>query len=162
VHKPLLWAWKETANYWNFWKSKGHNSVKHGLIVPKAKPDLDIFMINLYTKFYFKMCNQCKENERKRQIIGILQSPRGITLLKIARSYSKQNMTSIFLWYICIPHSISICTTSAKKMNGNCWWTGRLTDWQADSNKDYYSLITHYEFWIIFSKAKNLHRRTLG
>jgi hypothetical protein len=26
---------------------------------------------------------------------------------------------------ICIPNFISICATSAKKMNGNCWWTDR-------------------------------------
>jgi hypothetical protein len=55
----------ETANYWNFSKSKGHNSVQNGSIVPKIELDLDIFTINLYTKFHFNMCNQCEENERK-------------------------------------------------------------------------------------------------
>jgi hypothetical protein len=55
----------ETANYWNFSKSKGHNSGKNGSIVPKTELDLDILTINLYTKFHFNICNQCKENERK-------------------------------------------------------------------------------------------------
>jgi hypothetical protein len=55
----------ETTNYWYFSKSKGHNSVKNYSIVPKTKLDLDIFMINLYTKFHFSMCSQCKENERR-------------------------------------------------------------------------------------------------
>jgi hypothetical protein len=56
----------ETANYWNFSKSKGHNSVKNGSIVPKTELDLDILMMNLYTKFHFSMCNQYEENEQKR------------------------------------------------------------------------------------------------
>ena len=55
----------ETANYWNFSKSKGLNSDKNGSIVPKIELDLDILTINLYTKFQFKMCNQCEEKERK-------------------------------------------------------------------------------------------------
>jgi hypothetical protein len=37
VHKPLLWAWMEIANYWNFSKSKGHYSVKNCSIVPKTE-----------------------------------------------------------------------------------------------------------------------------
>jgi hypothetical protein len=56
----------ETANYWNFSKFEGHNSVRNGSIIPKTVLDLDILMINLYTKFHFNMCNQCEENERKR------------------------------------------------------------------------------------------------
>lgn len=47
--------------------------------------DLDIIMINLYTKFYFIMYNLCEENERKLQNIGI--SPWDIILSKIAQSY---------------------------------------------------------------------------
>jgi hypothetical protein len=70
---------QRTANYWNFSKSKGHNSVKNGLIIPKTELDLNILMINLYTKFHFSMYNQGKENERTMQIIGIFQSPWGIT-----------------------------------------------------------------------------------
>jgi hypothetical protein len=54
---------------------KSYNSVKNESIVPKTEPDLDIFMINLYTKYHFNTCNQCKENERKLQIIGIFLSP---------------------------------------------------------------------------------------
>jgi hypothetical protein len=51
----------ETTNYWNFSKSKGHNSVKNCSIVPKTDLDLDILLINPYTKFYISMCNLCKE-----------------------------------------------------------------------------------------------------
>jgi hypothetical protein len=39
------------------------------------------------------MSNNCQENEQKLQIIGIFQNPRGITLSKMAGSYSKQNLT---------------------------------------------------------------------
>jgi hypothetical protein len=70
----------KTANNRNFSKSKGHNSVKNGSIVLKTKLDLDILMINLYTKFHFSMhgmYNQYKENERKLQIIQIFRSPWG-------------------------------------------------------------------------------------
>jgi phage terminase large subunit-like protein len=85
--------WTETANYWNFSKSKGHNSSKNGLIVPKTQLEIDILTMNLYTKFHFNMCNQCKENERKQQIIGIFRSPRVITQTKMARSYPKHKWT---------------------------------------------------------------------
>ena len=60
--------WSETANYWNFSKSKGHNSVKNGSIVPKREFDLDTLTINPYTKFHFNMCIKCKENERKQMM----------------------------------------------------------------------------------------------
>ena len=48
-----------------FSKSKGHNSDKNCSIVPKIELHLDIFLVNLYTKFHFNMCNFCEENERK-------------------------------------------------------------------------------------------------
>jgi hypothetical protein len=98
VHKPLLWAWMETTNYWNFSKSKEHNFVKNCSIVSKTEFDLDILMINLYTKFHFSMYNLCKENERKLKIIGIFRSPWGIPLSKIAGSYPKRNLINIYLW----------------------------------------------------------------
>jgi hypothetical protein len=91
--QPLQRKWTETANYWNFSKSKGHNSRKNGSMVPKTQLEIDIRTINLYTKFHFNMCNQCKENERKLQIIGIFGSPRNITLAKMARSYPKHVLT---------------------------------------------------------------------
>jgi hypothetical protein len=59
--QPVQRKWTETANYWDFSKSKEHNSVKNCSIVPEL--DLD-----LYTKFHFTMCHQCEENERKLQI----------------------------------------------------------------------------------------------
>jgi hypothetical protein len=63
--QPVQRKLTETANYWNFSKSKSYNSGKNGSIVPKTELDLDILTINLYTKFHFNMCNQCKENEQK-------------------------------------------------------------------------------------------------
>ena len=92
VHNPLFWAWMETANYWNFSKSKDHNSVKNSSFVPKRECDLHILTINIHTKFHFNMCIQCKENERKLQITGIFQSPRAITLSQMAWSYPKENL----------------------------------------------------------------------
>jgi hypothetical protein len=71
-----------------FSKSKGHNSVKNGLIVPKTEFDLDILMINLYTKYNFNMCSQCEENERKLQIIGNFKS-KGHTSVKYGSIVSK-------------------------------------------------------------------------
>lgn len=44
--------WTEHANKWNFTKSKGHNS-----IVLIIKPDLDIIIIDLYTKFHLNTYN---------------------------------------------------------------------------------------------------------
>lgn len=43
------------ANHWKFSMFKGHNSAENGLILPKIKSNLDIIIINLYTKF--QMCN---------------------------------------------------------------------------------------------------------
>lgn len=39
--------------------------LKNSLIVPKIKIDLDILMINPYTKFHFSTRNLCLENERE-------------------------------------------------------------------------------------------------
>jgi hypothetical protein len=72
----------ETANYWNFSKSKGRNSVKNGSIIPKIKYDLDILTINLYTKFHSNMCIQCKENKRKLQFTGIFSKSKGHNSVK--------------------------------------------------------------------------------
>jgi hypothetical protein len=91
--QSLQKKWKDIANYWNFSKSKGHNSVKKCSILPKTELDLHILTINLYTKFHLSMCNLCNENEQKLQILGICLSPRGITLSKDAPSYPKQNLT---------------------------------------------------------------------
>ena len=62
---PVQRKWTETANYWNFSKSKGHNSVKNGSIIPKIELDLDILTINPCIKFHYNMCIQCEDNERK-------------------------------------------------------------------------------------------------
>jgi hypothetical protein len=84
--QPLRRKWLETANNWNFSNCKGHNSAKNCSIVPKTELDLDILVINLYTKYHFSMCNLCKENERKLQIYGIVLSPGTITLSKMAHN----------------------------------------------------------------------------
>lgn len=57
----------ETANIWNFSKSKRHNFIKICSIVPKTKLDLDILIhvTSLYAKFHFRICNLCKENEQE-------------------------------------------------------------------------------------------------
>jgi hypothetical protein len=57
-------------------------------------PPLDIHykVINLDTKFHFRMYNLCKENDWKQQIIGIFRIPWDITLSKIAQSYPKQKL----------------------------------------------------------------------
>ena len=60
--QPVQRKWTETANYWNFSKSKGHNSGKNGSIVPKTKLDLDILTKNLYTKFH---CNISATSAKK-------------------------------------------------------------------------------------------------
>jgi hypothetical protein len=70
VHKPFGHEWKLQITG-IFSKSKGHYSIKNGSIIPKTKLELDILPINLYTKFHFNICNHCKENEPKLQIIGI-------------------------------------------------------------------------------------------
>lgn len=57
--------------------------------------------------------NICEENVQKLLIIRIFLRPRGIALSKIARLY---------------PKCITIFASSAKKMNGNCWWTVQPTD----------------------------------
>lgn len=44
---------------------EGHNSVTNCLIVPKTELNLDVLMINLYSKFHFSMYNLCEECERK-------------------------------------------------------------------------------------------------
>ena len=55
----------ETANDWNFSKSKRHISVNYGAIVSKTELDLDIHVIYLYTKFHYSMCTGYEKNERK-------------------------------------------------------------------------------------------------
>lgn len=47
--------------------SKGRKSVKNWSIVSQIDLILDIFMINLYTKFDFSVCYPFEENERRLQ-----------------------------------------------------------------------------------------------
>jgi hypothetical protein len=132
--QPLQRKWTETANKWNFSESKGHNSNKKDAFVPKTELDLDIYLICLYTEFYFNMCNLCKENERKLQISGIFLSPRGITLSKMVR-YT-QNRT----WPRYLPDktvyqiSFQYVQWLLRKWT-ETKWTDRPTDRPTDSSK---------------------------
>lgn len=49
-----------------FYKSKGHNSIKNCLIIPKIELEVDIIMVNLHVcQFSFQyMYNLCEENEQ--------------------------------------------------------------------------------------------------
>jgi hypothetical protein len=56
----------ETANYWNFSKSKGHNSVKNGSIIPKREFELDIFYDKSVYQISFQYVKPVRrKNERK-------------------------------------------------------------------------------------------------
>lgn len=44
---------------------EGHNSLKNSTFVPKIELNVDFIITNLYTRFYFNMCNICEENEQK-------------------------------------------------------------------------------------------------
>lgn len=48
---------KQTANDWNFSKSKEHNSIKYFSIVPKIIFDRDISMVTLCNKFHYSGYN---------------------------------------------------------------------------------------------------------
>lgn len=74
----------------------------HCIIVTRIELDLRIIIMNLNTKSHLSKSKPCQEKERKLQIIGIFRRP--------------QNR----IWpRICIPNFISVCTTTANKMNGN-------------------------------------------
>ena len=55
----------ETENYWNFFKSKGHNSAENYSTSPNIKLNLRILVTNLCTKFHLKISMYDRENERK-------------------------------------------------------------------------------------------------
>lgn len=54
---PLLETSATKMNY-----VKGAYLVGNGFILTKIVFDLDIVMINLFTKFHLNMCNLCEEN----------------------------------------------------------------------------------------------------
>ena len=81
------------THYWNFFKSKGHNSAENYSTGPKFELNLRIFKTHLYTQFQFKMSICNGDNERKLKINGIFQSPRGITLPKIIQPDPTSNST---------------------------------------------------------------------
>ena len=53
------------THYWNFSKSKGHNSAKNYSARPKFKLNLRILLTHLYSEFHFKMSISNGDNERK-------------------------------------------------------------------------------------------------
>lgn len=52
---PLGRKWMESATNWDFSTFKVYNSAKLWSLVPNIKPDLDIYMLNLYTKIIFQL-----------------------------------------------------------------------------------------------------------
>ena len=56
------------THYWNFSKSKGHNSAENYSTGPKFKLNLRILLTHLYTEFQFKMSTCNGDNERKLKI----------------------------------------------------------------------------------------------
>ena len=68
------------THFWNFSKSKGHDSAENYSTWPKFKLSLCILLTHLYTEFHLKMSVCNGDNERKLKINGIFLGPRGITL----------------------------------------------------------------------------------
>lgn len=73
--QPLRRKLTETVNNWNVPKYEGHNSVTNCLIVPKTELNLDVLMINIYSKFHFSMYNLCEECERKLLVNWLTDRP---------------------------------------------------------------------------------------
>ena len=107
------------THYWNFSKSKGHNSAKNYSTGPKFELNLRILWTHQYTEFRFKMSICNGDNERKLKINRIFLSPRGITLLKIIRLDPTSNSTCIFSWQTYILNFNSKCQFVMEIMSGN-------------------------------------------
>ena len=99
------------THYWNFSKSKGHNSAENYSTWPKFKLNLCILVTHLYTEFQSKMSMCNGDYERKLKMNGIFLRPRGITLPKIIRPDPNSKSTCVFLWHIYIPNFNSKCQT---------------------------------------------------
>ena len=108
------------THYWNFSKSKGHNSAENYWTGPKFKLKLHILVINLYTEFQFKMSICNGDNERKLKINGIFLSSRGITLPKIIGPDPNSNSTCVFSWQTYVLYFIWISPCMTEIMSGNC------------------------------------------
>jgi hypothetical protein len=78
-----------------FSKFKRGNSVKNQWTITKFELDLRISMTNLHMQFDPYTYIQTKVRERKLKFIS-----RGITLLKIIRTWPNLNLTCIILWCI--------------------------------------------------------------
>ena len=107
------------THYWNFSKSKGHNSPENYSSGPKFKLNLRILLTYLHTQFQFKMSISNGDNERKLKINGIFLSPRGITLPKIIRPDPNSKSTCVFLWQTYVPNFNSKCQFVMEIMSGN-------------------------------------------
>ena len=107
------------TNYWNFSKSKGHNSADNYSTRPKFELNMRILLTHLYTQFQFKMSICNGDNERKLKINRIFLSPRGITLLKIIRPDQNSNSTCVISWHIFIPNFNPKCQFVMEIMSGN-------------------------------------------
>ena len=107
------------TDYWNFSKSKGHNSAENYSARPRFKLNLRILLKHLYSEFQFKMSISNGDNERKLKINGIFLSPRGIILPKIIRPDPNSNSTCLSSWHIYIPNFNSKCQLVMEIMSGN-------------------------------------------
>lgn len=82
----------------DLFKSTGHNSAENCSIVLKIRTNLDIILINLYTKFQFDMCTLYEENKRK--VLGDLPTTSKAICLpffKLGHNQRKNIMIRIFL-----------------------------------------------------------------
>ena len=84
------------THYWNFSKSKGHNSAENYSTGFKFELNLRILKTHLYTEFQFKISICNGDNEQKLKINGIFLSQKGITLPKITQPDPTSNSTYIF------------------------------------------------------------------
>ena len=65
------------SHYWNFSKSKGHNSAENYSTGPKIELNLRILMTHLHIEFQLKMSICNGDNERKLKINGIFSKSKG-------------------------------------------------------------------------------------
>ena len=103
------------THYWNFSKSKGHNSAENYSTWTQFELNLRILLTYLYTEFQFKMSICNGDNERKLKINGLFLSPRGITLPKIIRPDPNSTSTCVFSWQTYVPNFIRKSPCMTKK-----------------------------------------------
>ena len=99
----------KNGNYWNFSKSKGHNSAENYSTGPIIELSLRILVTHLCTIFQIKMLICTGDNERKMKIIGFFSKSKGFNS---AENYSIgpiSNSTFVFSWNIYVLNFNSKC-----------------------------------------------------